>query len=322
MRRRISALIFLRSANFDARQRHSEIASRPARQLPPGAIQAAPNQSGDGAVTPFGIVRRRAGAVGTQPVLGIIPAGTERQAARKEARAMRASSLASILLLLTTAAMAGDAWAADCPATHDQLTQALRASVKPSGGPGNGGLDNNEWVALVARDGTANLYASAQPAGTLYGAQVSSPVVPDVLYAGDATQFGTASDPMAGKQLGGVITFGGGLALYTDSDIVGAIGVSGDTSCADHNVAWRVRHALGLDHVPAGVAPDHNNGIIYDMLPDKTSASGYGHITCKPARWRTGRSRLAAGRAGGGELPPAVTAGGDQRSLLRQPHRG
>ena len=33
--------------------------------------------------------------------------------------------------------------AANCPVTHDQHAQALRASVKPSGGPGNGGLDNN-----------------------------------------------------------------------------------------------------------------------------------------------------------------------------------
>jgi hypothetical protein len=26
--------------------------------------------------------------------------------------------------------------------------------VKPSGGPSHGGLDNNEWAALVTRDGT------------------------------------------------------------------------------------------------------------------------------------------------------------------------
>jgi Haem-degrading/Competence-damaged protein len=90
-----------------------------------------------------------------------------------------------------------------------------------------------------------------------------------------------AVDPMLGKQLGGVIVFGGGLALYSNNDIVGGLGVSGDTSCADHNIAWRLRHALGLDHVPAGVSPEHNDGIIYDMLPDKTSASGYGHANCK-----------------------------------------
>src|ERR1700760_694502 len=43
--------------------------------------------------------------------------------------------------------------AADCPADHDTLEKALKASVKPSGGPSNGGLDNNEWAALVNRDG-------------------------------------------------------------------------------------------------------------------------------------------------------------------------
>jgi len=29
--------------------------------------------------------------------------------------------------------------------------------------------------------------------------------------------------------------------------------VSGDTSCADHNIAWKLRHDLELDYVPAGV---------------------------------------------------------------------
>src|SRR2546430_831468 len=69
---------------------------------------------------------------------------------------MRESSLAASLAcaLFLGAAFSQGASAANCPATHEQLTQALRASVKPSGGPGNGGLDNNEWAALVARDGT------------------------------------------------------------------------------------------------------------------------------------------------------------------------
>lgn len=42
-----------------------------------------------------------------------------------------------------------------------------------------------------------------------------------------------------------------------------------------------VRQALGLDKVPAGVGPDHNDEIIYDLAPDKTSASGFGHPLCK-----------------------------------------
>jgi hypothetical protein len=102
-----------------------------------------------------------------------------------------------------------------------------------------------------------------------------------VLYSGEAATFGSASDPFVGKSLGGVITFGGGLALYNGKAIVGGLGASGDTSCADHNIAWRVRQALGLDKVPAGVGPDHNDEIIYDLAPDKSSASGYGHALCK-----------------------------------------
>jgi len=70
-------------------------------------------------------------------------------------------------------------------------------------------------------------------------------------------------------------------ALYDGSGVVGGLGVSGDSSCADHNIAWRVRQALDLDKVPAGVGPDHNDEIIYDLAPDKTSASGYGYALCK-----------------------------------------
>jgi len=101
-----------------------------------------------------------------------------------------------------------------------------------------------------------------------------------LLYAGDSSTYGTANDPFLGHVLGGVVPFGGGLALYNGTAKVGAIGVSGDSSCADHNVAWRVRHQLQLDKVPAGVSPSHNDQILYDLLPDKTSASGYGHAKC------------------------------------------
>ena len=58
---------------------------------------------------------------------------------------------------------------------------------------------------------TANLYAGAQPGGSLFGLALSAPPNPAVLYSGDPTQFGSASDPFVGKSLGGVIMFGGGL---------------------------------------------------------------------------------------------------------------
>ena len=62
-----------------------------------------------------------------------------------------------------------------------------------------------------------------------------------------------------------------------NGNLLGALGVSGDTSCADHNVAWRTRDALGLDHVPAGLTVGDN--IIYDIVGG-VSLSGFGHPTC------------------------------------------
>lgn len=232
------------------------------------------------------------------------------------------TNILGFFLALGLFALPGLAQAADCPVTHDQLVQALKQSVKASGGPSNGGLDNNEWASVVDVTGTvcavafsgnalgdqwlgsraisaekantanalsldnfalstANLYAGAQPGGFLYGLATTNPVNNALLFAGTPDTFGTASDPFVGHQIGGVVTFGGGLALYNGSKKVGALGVSGDSSCADHNVAWRLRHALNLDHVPAGVAPGKNDGIIYDILPDKSSESGYGHVACK-----------------------------------------
>jgi hypothetical protein len=42
---------------------------------------------------------------------------------------------------------------AACPVDHDRLADILKKSVKASGGPSNGGLDNNEWAAVVNRQG-------------------------------------------------------------------------------------------------------------------------------------------------------------------------
>lgn len=132
---------------------------------------------------------------------------------------------------------------------------------------------------------TANLYTATQPGGTLFGLQESNPVDPDVAYGGNADNYGTESDFMVGKRIGGVNVFGGGLALYdATGEIIGAVGVSGDTSCADHNIAWKVRDGLTLDYVPGGVDPvSATDNIVYDLQGDGTSPSGWGHPECSTA---------------------------------------
>jgi uncharacterized protein GlcG (DUF336 family) len=142
---------------------------------------------------------------------------------------------------------------------------------------------------------TANLYSAVQPGGSLYGLQHSNPVDTKVAYHGPVADFGTGADPMTGHRIGGVNVFGGGLALYAVHNngvrvLLGAIGVSGDSSCADHNIAWRTRHALGLDHVPGGVSGDsaRPDNIVYDITPqpgqqEGISANGWGHPACSSA---------------------------------------
>jgi len=129
---------------------------------------------------------------------------------------------------------------------------------------------------------TANLFSAVQPGGSLYGLQHSNPVNPDVAYGGPSERIGTETDPMVGKKIGGVNVFGGGLALYNEQGtLLGAIGVSGDSSCADHNIAWKVRHQLELDYVPGGVSPTNDDNIVYD-ISDGSSAGGWGHPSCSP----------------------------------------
>ena len=147
---------------------------------------------------------------------------------------------------------------------------------------------------------TANLYSAVQPGGSLFGLQESNPVSTADAYKGPSENYGQANDPLVGEKVGGVNVFGGGLGLYAlGATIVGGVGVSGDTSCADHNIAWRVRNLLNLDRMAAsGATPavpgpaslfagdaTHPDNIIFDIVPNPAggtgnSASGFGHPTC------------------------------------------
>ena len=138
---------------------------------------------------------------------------------------------------------------------------------------------------------TANLYSAVQPGGSLFGLQASNPVDTAAAYRGPSVNYGKTFDPLVGNKIGGVNVFGGGLALYDHTGkLLGAIGVSGDSSCADHNIAWRTRNALNLDYVPAGVAKGfagdttHPDNIVFDITTNtsgvSSSASGWGHPSC------------------------------------------
>ena len=137
---------------------------------------------------------------------------------------------------------------------------------------------------------TANLYSAVQPGGSLFGLQASNPVDVSVAYEGPISNYGAGTqDPMVGRLIGGVNVFGGGLAIYDPKgNRIGAIGVSGDTSCTDHAVAWETRHALGLDFVPGGISSAGDDNIIYGITPQSgqmpgVSAGGFGHPHCLAA---------------------------------------
>ena len=90
---------------------------------------------------------------------------------------------------------------------------------------------------------TAQLYTFTQPGRSLWSLGQSNLFNPSAL---------TSPGGQGGNNqiAGGLIFFGGGVALYKNGVIIGGLGISGDTSCADHEIAKRVRHILGFN--PAG----------------------------------------------------------------------
>jgi uncharacterized protein GlcG (DUF336 family) len=245
------------------------------------------------------------------------------QRGKARAQAVLGAFTAATYLVLCWPARAEAAPIPGCGALpdHGKLAAALAGVVK-QGKEANTGMGNQEWAAVVSRNGvvcavvfsgpdrgaawpgsrvisaekastanalsgpnfalsTANLYFPAQPGQSLYGLPTSAPPNPQAVYAGSPDQFGQPNDPLVGKAIGGIIVFGGGLALYDrQGKIVGGLGVSGDTACADHIIAWKVRDALALDGVPLGVAKNGTDNMILD-IENGTSASGFGHPSCR-----------------------------------------
>jgi uncharacterized protein GlcG (DUF336 family) len=208
-----------------------------------------------------------------------------------------------------------DAACSDLPSGSDLKTWLERA---PAEGGEAGGLFSGkmEWAAVVDRDGevcatavatgdpaaawpgsqaiakakaytanafstdamplsTARLYTLTQPGHSLWGLASSNTFNPDCLASPDDA---SSTD---GKVCGGVITFGGGVPLYRDNTRIGGLGVSGDTACADHEIAKRVRHLASLDPPKGEFADDI-------QFSEADGTSPFTHPLCANT-WRNGK---------------------------------
>ena len=120
---------------------------------------------------------------------------------------------------------------------------------------------------------TARLYTFTQPGHSLWSLFGSNNFDPKALAAPGG------GDGGKNQITGGMIFFGGGVPIYRNGRIIGGLGVSGDTSCADHEIAKRMR---GL----AQLAPTHLGGNLVDDIT-YTVADGatiFTHPLCPTTR--------------------------------------
>ena len=134
---------------------------------------------------------------------------------------------------------------------------------------------------------TANIFSAVQPGGSLYGLQFSNPVDTSVAYGGDPTAYGRPTTRWSAST-SAVSTCSAAVwrSMPATARCSAQFGVSGDSSCADHNIAWKTRDALKLDYVPAGVSATKDDNIVYDIDADGVSASGWGHLNVPPIQPR------------------------------------
>lgn len=169
----------------------------------------------------------------------------------------------------------------DLPSVHD-LQKWLREAPATGGEAGGLFSGKREWASIVDRQGricatavsmddpasawpgsqaiakakaytansystddlplsTARLYTLTQPGHSLWGVAQPNTFNPACIVAP------RESGSTDGKICGGAIAFGGGVPLYRGKTRVGGLGVSGDTACADHEIAKRMRHLANLD---------------------------------------------------------------------------
>jgi len=122
---------------------------------------------------------------------------------------------------------------------------------------------------------TARLYTFTQPGHSLWSLGQSNLFEPK--YLAPPTGQAGGREQIAG----GLIFFGGGVALYdSGGNIIGGLGISGDTSCTDHEIAKRVRTLAGLNPAGGALVDD----ITYSSVD---GASVFTHPLC-PNTYRNG----------------------------------
>lgn len=189
----------------------------------------------------------------------------------------------------TSTAMMAQQNCKDLP-TEAQLKSHLNAAPGTGGNAGGLFAGTLMWGAVVNRDGVICAYTTttADPSKVWPGSQAIAkakaytanafsnealPLSTAMLYTftqpghslsslGQSNLFDSRLLAPAngngggkGQIAGGMIFFGGGVPLYKDGKIIGGLGISGDTACADHEIAKRVRSLAGLNP-PGGAAAD------------------------------------------------------------------
>jgi len=167
-----------------------------------------------------------------------------------------------------------------------RISSAMRANTANAFASDATASSNGKGNPVGSALSTANLYTSTQPGGMVAGLPDNFPVNQSAAFAPPSERYGMLLDPMVGQKIGGFSAIAGGVALFgTGKAALGGIGVSGDHSCTDHNVAWRVRNLLGLDHLagfpPVSGDPARPDNIVYDIDGGTgKSASGLGYPKC------------------------------------------
>jgi uncharacterized protein GlcG (DUF336 family) len=203
----------------------------------------------------------------------------------------------------------------DLPSAHD-LQEYLRRAPAEGGDAGGIFAGKLEWAAIVNRQGeicaaaaatedpasawpagqatakakaytanafstdaqpmsTARLYTLALDGHSMRGMAEPSPFNPECLETPDN------AGRTDGRICGGLVALGGGVPLYKGKIRIGGLGVSGDTACADHEIAKRIRHIAQLDPERGPLVDDITYAIV-------DGPSIFTHPLC-PNTWLNGR---------------------------------